>query len=49
MNIKNILTLSIVGGMLVVLISAAAIVNPLFYCVAAGTGMFVPEAISELD
>jgi len=49
MNIQNILTLSIVGGLLVILISAAAIVNPLFYCVAGGVGMYVPEALSEVQ
>lgn len=48
MNLKNIFTLSAMGGLLVVLLSAAAIVNPLFYCVAAGVGVYVPEALSEV-
>jgi hypothetical protein len=49
MNLKNIFTLSIMGGLLVVLLSAAAIVNPLFYCVAAGVGVYLPEAFSEIE
>lgn len=49
MNLKNIFTLSTMGGLLVVFLSAAAIVNPLFYCLAAGVGMYVPEALSEID
>ena len=49
MNIKNISTLSLIGGLLVVLISAATIVNPLFWCAAVGTGMYVPEALSEIE
>jgi len=49
MNIKNIFTLSTMGGLLVIFLSAAAIVNPLFYCVAATVGLYVPEALNEID
>ena len=49
MNIKNIFTLSTMGGLLVVFLSAAAIVNPLFYCVAGVVGVYMPEALSEIE
>lgn len=46
---KNIINLSVIGGLLLLCVSAAAIVSPLFWCAVAGTGFYVPEVISELE
>lgn len=46
---KNIINLTIFGGLLVVLGSAGFIVDPVFLIPAAGVGVFAPEAISELE
>lgn len=46
---NNIFNLSTVGGIVLLAVSAALIVNPLFWCVAAGGAFYVPETLSEIE
>ncbi len=45
---NNILNLSVFGGLLLLCVSAATIVNPVFWCAAVGVGFYTPEVISEI-
>ena len=49
MSIRNILNLSAIGGILLLTICAAVIVSSLFWTTTVGVGMFVPEALSEVE
>ena len=46
---KNIITLGLLGAILLGLGAAAVLVDPLFWCATAGSAVFVPEALSEVD
>lgn len=46
---KNIINLSVFGGLLLLLGLAALIVNPLFYVPTAGVAIYTPEVLSEVE
>lgn len=49
MNFRNVFTLSFIGSLLTIGAIAAVIVNPLLWCPTVVIGMYVPEALSEID
>lgn len=46
---KNILNLSLIGGLILLFGAAGFIVDAMFLVPAAGAAVFVPEAVSEID
>jgi hypothetical protein len=49
MSIKNILNLGALGVILLALGTAAVLVDPLFWCATAGSAIYIPEALSEVE
>jgi len=49
MNIKNILTLSTIGGLLLLGVIASLIVSPLLWCPTVGAAFYIPEALGEIE